>query len=203
MQKVERICPQWIKDVRNDTNMTARELFTHSHKDMMKEGEKWTKEVASACTVIGALITTIMFSAAFTVPGGNNQNTGFPMFIHKRLFRLFMISDAISFLFSSTSVLVFLGIVASRYAEEDFYQSLPLKMMLGHCTLMLSIVTMLISFCRGLLIILPEMSRTVTFASCLASFSVIQFAFMLFPLLVNMSKQILTSAIVSIRCQHL
>jgi hypothetical protein len=176
--------------------MTARELFTHNHKNMMKEGEKWAKEVASACTVIGALIITIMFTAAFTVPGGyQDQDRGFPIFSHKRLFRIFIISDTLSFIFSSTSVLVFLGIVTSRYAEEDFYQSLPLKMMIGHCTLMFSIATMMIAFCVGLLIILPEMSWMVISAGCLASYSVIQFAYMLFPLLVNMLKQILKSVL--------
>lgn len=141
--------------------------------------------------MVGALIITIMFTAAFTIPDGNNQDTGFPMFSHKRLFRVFIISDALSFISSSTSVLVFLGIVTSRYAEEDFYQSLPLKMMIGHCTLMFSIATMMVAFCVGLLIILPEMSWMVITAGCLASFSVIQFAFMLFPLLVYMSKQMI------------
>jgi len=188
---VERICPLRIKDIRNDTNMTARELFTHNHKNMMKEGEKWAKEVASACTVIGALIITIMFTAAFTVPGGYYQDRGFPIFLHKRLFRIFIISDALSFIFSSTSVLVFLGIVTSRYAEEDYYQSLPLKMMIGHCTLMFSIATMMIAFCVGLLIILPEMSWMVISAGCLASYSVI----LLFPLLLMISKQILISVL--------
>ncbi|GLT55115.1 hypothetical protein SLA2020_282640 [Shorea laevis] len=64
----------------------SQELFTHNHKDMVKEGEKWMKGTATSCTVVGALIITIMFTAAFTVPG----------------------------------VLVFLEILTSRYAEEDF-----------------------------------------------------------------------------------
>ncbi|XP_059438994.1 uncharacterized protein LOC132171636 [Corylus avellana] len=75
-KEVERICLPWIKEIRNDTKMTARELFTHNHKDMMKEGEIWMKGTATSSTVIGALIITIMFTAAITVPGGNNQNTG-------------------------------------------------------------------------------------------------------------------------------
>ncbi|KAF7820582.1 ankyrin repeat-containing protein NPR4-like [Senna tora] len=37
------------------------------------DGEKWMKETASSCSVVGALVVTIMFAAAFTVPGGNNQ----------------------------------------------------------------------------------------------------------------------------------
>ena len=42
----------------------------------MKEGETWVKGTATSSTVVGALIITIMFAAAITIPGGNNQNTG-------------------------------------------------------------------------------------------------------------------------------
>lgn len=52
--------------------MTPRELFTKNHKELVKEGENSMKEIATSCTVVGALVITMMFAAAFTVPGGNN-----------------------------------------------------------------------------------------------------------------------------------
>ncbi|XP_062175686.1 ankyrin repeat-containing protein NPR4-like isoform X2 [Alnus glutinosa] len=187
-KEVERICPPIDKEFRNNMMMTARELFTHNHKDMVKEGEKWMKDTASSCTVVGALIITIMFTAAFTVPGGNNQNTGFPMFKDKKLFTVFIISDALSLFSSSTSVLVFLGILTSRYAEEDFLRSLPTKMITGLSTLFFSIATMMIAFCAGLFIMLPEKSWMVIPVICLASVTVILFGFMQFPILFDMIK---------------
>ena len=39
-----------------------------------------------SCTVVGALIVTLMFAAVFTVPGGNDQNNDFPIFLNKKLF---------------------------------------------------------------------------------------------------------------------
>ena len=107
------------------------------------------KETATSCTVAGALIVTIMFAAAITVPGGNNQNTGFPMFLNEKLFMLFIISDALSLLSASTSLLMFIGILTARYAEEDFLKSLPNKMIIGLSTLVFSIATMMIAFCRS------------------------------------------------------
>ncbi|XP_059435298.1 uncharacterized protein LOC132168195 [Corylus avellana] len=189
---VEKVCLPWIHDIRNDTNMTAKELFIHNHKDMLKEGEKWMKGTATSCTVVGALIITIMFTAAFTVPGGNNQTTGFPIFSDKKLFTVFIIFDALSLFSASTSVLIFLGMVTSRYAEDDFSRSLPLKMIIGHYTLFFSIATMMVAFCAGLFIMVPKKSWMVIPAICLASVTVIQFACMLFPLLVYMLKQIST-----------
>jgi hypothetical protein len=188
MQEVERIHFDVGDNRKNDTNMTAKELFTHNHMDMMKKGEKWMKATATSCTVVGALIITIMFTAAFTVPGGNNQNTGFPMFSNENLFTVFILSDALSLISSSTSVLAFLSILTSRYAEEDFHRSLPTKMIIGLFTLFFSIATMMITFCVGLYIMLPGKSSVVIPAICLASVTVIQFGFMQIPLLFDMLK---------------
>ena len=144
------------------------------------------KETASSCTVVGALILTIMFAAAITVPGGNKQDSGFPMFLNEKVFMLFIISDALSLLSSSTSLLMFLGVLTSRYAEEDFLRSLPIKMMIGLSTLILSIATMMITFCASLFIILPGKSWVVIPVICLASVPVTLFAWMQLRLLIDM-----------------
>lgn len=47
------------------------------------------KESTSSCSVVGALIVTIMFAAAFTVPGGNDQTSGYPVFLKEKLFIVF------------------------------------------------------------------------------------------------------------------
>ena len=70
----------------NKERLTPRELFTKNHKDIRKDGEQWMKEIVTSCTVVDALIVTIMFAAVFTVPGGNDQNNGFPIFLNKKLF---------------------------------------------------------------------------------------------------------------------
>ncbi|XP_059439842.1 uncharacterized protein LOC132172371 [Corylus avellana] len=182
---VESIVPRYC-ELKNKDGKTPRELFTESHKELVKEGEKWMKSTATSCTVVGALIVTIMFAAAFTVPGGNNQNTGYPMFLKEKLFMLFIISDSISLFSSSTSVLMFLGILTSRYLEEDFLKSLPSKMIIGLSTLFFSIATMVIAFSAALLIMLREYSWIFIPAICLASVPVTLFVWMQFPLLVEM-----------------
>ncbi|XP_021812522.1 ankyrin repeat-containing protein ITN1-like, partial [Prunus avium] len=128
-KEVETIVLPRDKESTNDDGMTPRELFTKNHKELVKEGERWMKETATSCTVVGALIITIMFAAAFTMPGGNNGQTGFPIFLHKK-FRVFIVSDAISLFSSTTSVLIFLGILTSRYAKDDFLKSLPTNMII-------------------------------------------------------------------------
>ncbi|GLT50750.1 hypothetical protein SLA2020_242120 [Shorea laevis] len=119
------------------------------------------KKTAESSTVVGALIITIMFAAAFTVPGGNDQTTGFPIFLNSTEesstlvpYSVFMVSDAISLFTASGSVLMFLGILTSRYAYQDFLISLPLKLIVGVCSLFISIAAMAVAFCASLFIML-------------------------------------------------
>ncbi|XP_040367032.1 uncharacterized protein LOC112180383 isoform X3 [Rosa chinensis] len=72
-KEVKSIVPLAAHETRNTSDdLTARELFHKNHEKLMVEAEISMKGTATSCTVIGALIVTIMFAAAFTIPGGNN-----------------------------------------------------------------------------------------------------------------------------------
>ncbi|CAN6707908.1 unnamed protein product [Malus baccata var. baccata] len=186
-KEVETIVPPKFREYRNiDEHLTPRELFTKNHSGLLKEGEKWMKETATSYTVVGALIITIMFAAVITIPGGN-RDTGFPAFIDEKLFMLFIISDAISLFSSTTATLTFLGILTSRFAEEDFLKSLPIKMIIGLTTLFLAIATMMIAFSAALLIIVRGHSWIVIPTILLSSVPVTLFAWMQFPLLIRIT----------------
>ncbi|KAG7946514.1 hypothetical protein I3843_14G043300 [Carya illinoinensis] len=185
-KEVESICPPMIKELRNNDCLSPRELFTKSHQELRKQGEQWMRSTATSCTVIGAIIVTIMFAVAFTIPGGNNQNTGMPILVRDKLFTIFMVTDSLSLFSSSTSVLMFLGILTSRYAEEDFLKSLPKKMIIGLFALFFSITTMMIAFSIALLLMLREQYWTITHIIGLAGIPIILFVVMQFGLLVDM-----------------
>ncbi|KAJ7974917.1 Ankyrin repeat-containing protein [Quillaja saponaria] len=183
-KEVESIVPPYMQEALNIDKKTPRDVFTENHKELVKEGERWMKETASSCTVVGALIVTIMFAAAFTFPGGNNDN-GSPIFLNHKLFMLFMISDAISLFSSSTSVLMFLRILTSRYAEEDFLESLPKRLMIGLSALFFSIATMMITFCAAMYFTLHGQSWIFIPVTLLATIPVTLFMLLQFPPLVQ------------------
>ncbi|XP_040367172.1 uncharacterized protein LOC112179015 isoform X3 [Rosa chinensis] len=187
-KEVEKIVPFHIVENKNfKERKTARELFTENHKELVKAGESSMKDTATSCTVVGALIVTIMFAAAFTVPGGNNGNSGAPMFLNKRLFMVFIASDAISLFSSTTSIMIFLGIFTSRYAEDDFLKSLPTKMIVGLLSLFLSVTSMMIAFASALFLMLHE-PWIVGPLSFLASVPIITFVWMQTPLFIATLK---------------
>ncbi|KAJ0510195.1 putative PGG domain, ankyrin repeat-containing domain superfamily [Helianthus annuus] len=67
-KEVEGMIPSSYKERKNEDGLTPEELFTKEHKQLVTEGEKWMKDTASQCMVVAALIATIVFAAAFTVP---------------------------------------------------------------------------------------------------------------------------------------
>ncbi|PWA61128.1 ankyrin repeat-containing domain, PGG domain protein [Artemisia annua] len=145
-KEVESMIPPSYRKRKNKDGQTPHELFTQEHQHLITKGEKWMKETASQCMVVAALIATIVFAAAFTIPGGYNQNDGIPMFKRKSTLVVFVVADAISLILSSASILTFLSILTSRYAERDFERSLPMKLMFGLAALFLSIGTMMVTF---------------------------------------------------------
>nr|XP_043632769.1 uncharacterized protein LOC122603964 isoform X2 [Erigeron canadensis] len=145
-QEVKQMIPPSYRERKNKDGLTPHELFTVKHKDLVTESGQWMKETANQCMVVAALIATIVFAAAFTIPGGYDQNTGLPMFQSKATLIVFVVADAISLFSSSASILIFLAILTSRYAERDFQESLPKKLMFGIATLFLSITTMTVVF---------------------------------------------------------
>ncbi|RYR61315.1 hypothetical protein Ahy_A04g018471 [Arachis hypogaea] len=93
---VAEIVPPKCKEAKNADCKKPREVFTKNHEDLLKSGEKWARDTAGSFTLVGTLIITIMFAAAFTVPGGNDQNTGIPIFLKKStfIFNIFILADA-------------------------------------------------------------------------------------------------------------
>ncbi|KAM0954934.1 ankyrin repeat-containing protein ITN1-like [Malus sylvestris] len=164
--------------------LKAARLFTQNHKELHEKGEKWMKDTTSSYIIVSALIITIMFVAAFTVPGGNNQETGFPVFLNEKLFMVFIVSDAISLFSSATSALMFLCILTSRYAEDDFLKSLPTKMIIGISTLFISVATMMVAYSCAIFLMLRDKLWIITPIFFLVGIPVI-FVWMQFPLLVE------------------
>lgn len=183
---MESIVQPKYKEMVNLHYKTPRALFSDQHKKLVEQGEKWMKETAESCTVVAALIATIMFSAAFTVPGGYDEYTGIPLYLHRNSFMVFIVADAMSLFSSCTSVLMFLGILTSRYGEEDFLKSLPRKLIIGLSSLFFSIATMMVTFGVTLVIILKARIAWVSFPIILlAGLPVTLFALLQFPLLVE------------------
>ncbi|GKV20709.1 hypothetical protein SLEP1_g30794 [Rubroshorea leprosula] len=195
-KSVEAIVPGFYNEQKNKDGETPYQVFVKEHKNLLKEAVEWMKRTAESSTVVAALIITIMFAAAFTVPGGNDQNTGFPIFLNKTAlaqsftvtpFKVFIASDAISLFTASGSVLMFLGILTSSYAYEDFLISLPTKLIFGLISLFISIATLTVAFCATLYVMLRDQRKEFIPITVLAGIPIMCFVLLQFPLLVEIT----------------
>ncbi|GKA55344.1 ankyrin repeat-containing protein NPR4-like protein [Tanacetum coccineum] len=188
---------QWFKEVegfvcplnriqRNSFGETPKMVFTREHRELVSEGEKWMKATAESYTITAALITTIVFAAAITVPGGNNQDTGIPVFSNDA-FTIFAISDAISLFTSTTSLLMFLSILTTRFAEEDFLFNLPTKLIIGLSTLFISMTAMIVAFSATLFLVFGQRNSWILIPiAALSCLPITSFATLQFPLIADL-----------------
>ncbi|XP_074354237.1 uncharacterized protein LOC141693129 isoform X1 [Apium graveolens] len=193
-REVETMVHPSLREMKNKQGKTPQGLFSAQHAELMEKGESWMKETASQCMVVAALIATIMFAAAFTLPGGNNQDSGDPIFKNESAFIVFVITDAISLFSSSASILMFLAILTARYAERDFLASLPIKLMIGLLALFISITTMMIAFSASFFLVYTKGMKWLPYLIAgLAGVPVVLFARLQYGLFVDVVRTTLSS----------
>ncbi|XP_010520659.1 PREDICTED: uncharacterized protein LOC104799718 [Tarenaya hassleriana] len=188
---------QWFKEIEslvreknrwrlNEEKLTGRQVFERDHKELRAEAEKWMKDTATACSLVAGLLATITFQAIFTSPGGTEGDDGVPFRIRDARFIVFVMADVLSFFSASTSLVVFLVILTSRFSSDDFHKSLPRKLILGLLTLFISIATMLAAFSAALLTIVSKAPSIVVPVMPLVGVPALLFMLMQYPLLKEM-----------------
>ncbi|KAL7181587.1 hypothetical protein ACSBR1_040475 [Camellia fascicularis] len=191
---------QWYKEVEklmlvqatttmNRDKQTPMMVFEENHRRMIQSEEQWIVSLASACTVSTTIIGTIAFSAAIQVPGGNNPE-GHSILYEGTDFTLFAISNAVALYSAISTFLIFLSIFTTRYAAIDFLYSLPNRLIIGLTSLFVSITSTIIAFSSALYLIFVQEKRSLILPPVvIMSFELVTlFAFLQFPLLLNMMK---------------
>ncbi|KAL0426794.1 UNVERIFIED_CONTAM: hypothetical protein Slati_2854200 [Sesamum latifolium] len=178
---------QWYKRTAELCREISKDGFHRGAQNLERRRREMDEDTSNSCTIAAALIATVMFAAAITVPGGNESSNGFPIFSGNSAFIVFAISDAVSLFTSATSLLMFLAILTSRYAEEDFLYVLPKRLIIGLGTLFLSITFMMAAFSATLYLVLGRKESWVLIpVGVLACLPVTSFVLLQFPLLVDL-----------------
>ncbi|KAL2604094.1 hypothetical protein AAZV13_09G050000 [Glycine max] len=147
----------WFKEVKelmllldvekkNAKGKTPREIFAEEHKELLTKAESWTKSTSISCMLVSTLITAGVFTATFMLPGGIHKKTQTPNFLHKPAFLAFSLSVAFALISASASILMFLSILISSYAEEECFKLLPKRLLIGMVAQIISITNMMVAF---------------------------------------------------------
>ncbi|GKB49688.1 ankyrin repeat family protein, partial [Tanacetum coccineum] len=183
-EEVEKTVPLAHTRELNKNKETPMMVFRKEHKELRKDGEEWMKKTGDSYTITAALIITIVFAAAITVPGGNDDKSGKPIYETKPSFIIFSVADAISLFTATTSLLLFLSILTARYADEDFLHKLPKRLIIGLVMLFVSVTSMMIAFSATLYIMFGQEKAWILIPiAALACLPIASFVTLQFPLL--------------------
>ena len=170
----------------NKEGKTPEEIFSETHEDLVKRGGEWLNKTSESYSVVATLIATVAFASLTTIPGNINEENGKPNLESHSMLTIFAISSLIAVCFSITALFSFLAILTSRYEQKDFCRDLPKKLLLGLTSLLVSITSMLVSFCARHYFMLKNKLKDMAFpiyiATCL---SIVFFAIQQLPLYVD------------------
>ncbi|RZC48254.1 hypothetical protein C5167_041208 [Papaver somniferum] len=164
-KKVKNRVPRALRNMRNNADEIPREVFTREHKDLVKKAEAYMIRTAESCQVVAALVATVAFAAAITLPGGTFSDvtdatkTGKPVLLQKQSFLVFMVADALALFSSTTAILLFLSIYIGNHTERNFQLALPRTLKRGLRSLILSVLSVVIAFSMALSMILEDRYR--------------------------------------------
>ncbi|KAL9413123.1 hypothetical protein AB3S75_041737 [Citrus x aurantiifolia] len=135
----ELLCHERVKSVTmahilnhgNNMGFTPEELFATANNELRAQSKEWLIRTTEGCSVVAVLIANVAFAAAYTVLGGSDENTGYPILINHLFFVAFTVSDVLSLTFSLAAVVTFLSMLTSPFRLEDCKHSLPNRMILG------------------------------------------------------------------------
>ncbi|CBI18768.3 unnamed protein product, partial [Vitis vinifera] len=155
-QRVKSDCKMHLTKPLNNNHQTAEELFAASNEKLHQEAKEWLMRTGENCTILSIFIATVAFAAAYTVPGGPNQETGIPILKGKPLFVVFIMADVISLTFALTSVGIFLSILTSTFPLQHFETYLLKKLTLGIKFMVFSVSMMAVAFGATIVLIMTH-----------------------------------------------
>ncbi|BBH00692.1 Ankyrin repeat family protein [Prunus dulcis] len=188
MMGVKNILPPHYIMHHNNKDQTAEELFNDEHNELLKSAQEWIKDTAQSCSTVAVLVATVVFAAAYAMPGGNEPN-GLPVFHDSPLFWLFTCMDVVAIACSLSSVAFFLSILSSPLEYPFFCHGLPRKLMIGFTLLFLSMATTMLAFAATILLVIRiEKKWTKSLLYCIAFFPVPLFGLLQFPMYQKVTK---------------
>jgi hypothetical protein len=159
----------------NNDEKNKEEEEKENNDEKNKEEEEALSKARESHLVVAALIATVTFAAAFTLPGGYKSDRGTAILAKNPAFIVFVITDAMSMVLSIVAVFIHfwislihgLGMVKRKYIGEDAIIKL---FRVATLLTMVGMNTMIIAFIMGTYAVL-EPSLKLAISTCLIGLS--------------------------------
>ncbi|XP_052882794.1 ankyrin repeat-containing protein ITN1-like [Gossypium arboreum] len=144
-----------LEEIEND--QVAEEPVRHFR--LPNVSTKRLEAIRNTHLIVAALIATVAFAAAITVPGGleseKGSKQGTPFLIHEAAFKAFVVTNALAFIFSVSALFIHFGALDNLLSGFKFwretisYRTRAVSGLLGYAT-----VAMMIAFSTGSYVVL-------------------------------------------------
>ncbi|XP_028755260.1 ankyrin repeat-containing protein ITN1-like [Neltuma alba] len=181
-RRVEKVVPSHLHLHSDNQLLTAKDVLEMEHHDMLEQARQWIKQTAESCSTVAVLVATVVFAAAYTIPGGSEAGT--PVLLSSPIFIFFTVMDVVALAFSLASVVMFLSIITSPFELWNFHKSLPRKLNTGFTFLFLALTSTMLAFSATILLTIKLLWKkwTSTLVYSAAFFPVTIFGLIEFPL---------------------
>ncbi|KAH6758243.1 hypothetical protein C2S51_018478 [Perilla frutescens var. frutescens] len=153
---VEAMLPVRYIEEKNKDEQTPRDLFVATHEKLLEESKAWMKSTADSCMLIATIILTVVYAAAFTVPGGNNEASGHPILVKSKWLTCFFIFEALALFCSTMCIITFWSITCSGFQEDQFLDILPRQLRLGFTALLGSLIGAISAFLSAYMLLVVQ-----------------------------------------------
>ncbi|XP_074580795.1 uncharacterized protein LOC141837256 [Curcuma longa] len=142
-ETVKGMVPKELVYSRNEEEKTAQEVFSESHKEMLKGCKSQLVEMGKTCA---GLLAAVVFASSFSIPGEKDEKTGNPVYMDRLAFKIFSHTYVIGLSCAATSLILFLSLVISPYKEQQFRRAIPTKYFLACLSFVMALLALLLSF---------------------------------------------------------
>ncbi|PPS03812.1 hypothetical protein GOBAR_AA16849 [Gossypium barbadense] len=144
-----------LEEIEND-QVAEKPVRPNLLRTISEESLEKTRDVP---LVVAALIATIAFAAAITVPGGLNSEKGLeqgtPLLIDEAAFKAFVVTNAFAFILSVSAILIHFGVLGNMLTGFKFrHQTVLYRTMSVYGILFYATFAMLIAFSTGSYVVL-------------------------------------------------
>ncbi|KAH1092987.1 hypothetical protein GLYMA_14G038600v4 [Glycine max] len=175
---VELQVPLELSRMRNNMGKRPIDVFYEEHKKLSEEIKDAGKGISESGMLVAALVATVAFAAALTVPG-DKTNPWFtvPGDKSNAWFTVFILANAVALFTSSASILSFLSnFTSSRFAQSEFVKSQHPSLTFGRALLFISVFAMVVAFTAASFLIFDHKSKWVAYlVASMAVFPILVF----------------------------
>ncbi|CAL9138455.1 unnamed protein product [Musa acuminata var. zebrina] len=142
-ETVRDMVPKELVYSRNAEETTAEEMFTESHKDLLKSCKVQLMETGRLCS---GLVAAVVFASSFSVSGDKDPTTGNPVYFGRAAFTVFSHTYVFGLSCAATSLVLFLSLAMSPYKEQQFRRIIPIKYFFARSSFGLAMLSFLVAF---------------------------------------------------------